>query len=144
MNKKGKKMGRTYTSNFNLIKRDEGDIDWADDVNGNMDTIDEKIADPESHTHTSLVLDSLKLSQANEQFGVVSLANITLANADATYGTDERDLINELKSKLNELMAALRTSTGCGVLRFETTTTTSSTSSSSTTSTSTSSTTTTV
>lgn len=123
-------MGKTYTTNFNLVKRDEGDIDWADDVNGNMDTIDEKIADPESHTHTSLVLDSLKMTQANEEFGVISLADITLANADVTYGTEERDLINALKSKINELMTALRTSTGCGVLRFETTTTTSSTTSS--------------
>lgn len=35
-----------------------------------------------------------------------NIANVVTADADATYGTAERDLINELKSKFNLLLAA--------------------------------------
>ena len=34
--------------------------------------------------------------------------DVATADADATYGTEERDLINELKTNLNALLAALR------------------------------------
>jgi hypothetical protein len=36
------------------------------------------------------------------------VADVATANADATYGTPERDLINELKTQLNALLASLR------------------------------------
>lgn len=38
---------------------------------------------------------------------VTAVATITTANADATYGQPEADLINELKTKLNALIAEL-------------------------------------
>lgn len=38
-----------------------------------------------------------------------AVANVATANADATYGQPEADLINELKTKVNALLAALRT-----------------------------------
>lgn len=37
-----------------------------------------------------------------------AVANVATANADATYGQPEADLINELKTKLNALLAELR------------------------------------
>lgn len=37
-----------------------------------------------------------------------AIANVATANADATYGQPEADLINELKTKLNAALAALR------------------------------------
>ena len=37
-----------------------------------------------------------------------AVAKVTLADADATYGTEERDLINALKAKVNELIDALK------------------------------------
>lgn len=37
-----------------------------------------------------------------------AVAAISLADADATYGNEERDLINALKAKMNELLAALK------------------------------------
>lgn len=36
-------------------------------------------------------------------------ANVANANADATYGQPEADLINELKTQFNSLQAKLRT-----------------------------------
>jgi hypothetical protein len=36
------------------------------------------------------------------------VADVATANADATYGQPEADLINELKTKLNALLAELR------------------------------------
>lgn len=38
----------------------------------------------------------------------VAIADVATANADATYTQPEADLINELKSKLNSVLAALR------------------------------------
>lgn len=38
-----------------------------------------------------------------------AVANVATANADATYGQPEADLINETKTKLNALLASLRT-----------------------------------
>lgn len=38
----------------------------------------------------------------------VAVADVATANADATYGQPEADLINELKSKLNAALAELR------------------------------------
>jgi hypothetical protein len=35
-------------------------------------------------------------------------ADVATANADATYGQPEADLINELKTKVNSLLAAVR------------------------------------
>jgi hypothetical protein len=37
-----------------------------------------------------------------------AVADVATANADATYGQPEADLINELKTKLNALLASLR------------------------------------
>lgn len=37
-----------------------------------------------------------------------AVSAVTLADADATYGTEERDLINALKAKVNELLLALK------------------------------------
>lgn len=37
-----------------------------------------------------------------------AVADVATANADATYGQPEADLINELKTKLNAALAALR------------------------------------
>jgi hypothetical protein len=37
-----------------------------------------------------------------------AIADVATANADATYGQPEADLINELKTKLNAALAALR------------------------------------
>lgn len=37
-----------------------------------------------------------------------AVADVATANADATYGQPEADLINELKTKLNATLAALR------------------------------------
>lgn len=39
----------------------------------------------------------------------VAVANVATANADATYGQPEADLVNELKTKVNALLASLRT-----------------------------------
>ncbi|WP_242892440.1 hypothetical protein [Actinomadura litoris] len=36
------------------------------------------------------------------------VADVATANADATYGQPEADLINELKTKVNALLASLR------------------------------------
>jgi hypothetical protein len=38
----------------------------------------------------------------------LSIATITTADADATYGAAEQTLINEIKAKLNTILAALR------------------------------------
>lgn len=38
----------------------------------------------------------------------VAVADVATANADATYGQPEADLINELKTKLNALLDSLR------------------------------------
>jgi hypothetical protein len=35
-------------------------------------------------------------------------ADVATANADATYGQPEADLINELKTKVNSLLAIVR------------------------------------
>lgn len=37
-----------------------------------------------------------------------AVANVATADADATYGQPEADLINELKTKVNALLASLR------------------------------------
>ncbi len=37
-----------------------------------------------------------------------AVSNVATANADATYGQPEADLINELKTQVNALLAALR------------------------------------
>lgn len=42
--------------------------------------------------------------------GVASTVNVTTADADATYGTPERDLINEMKADINTLVADLNNS----------------------------------
>ena len=130
-------MGETYTENFSLIKHDDGDIDWGGDLNDSLDTIDDKIYDPLSHTHIHMSVTQLEINRANNRFGVISMLDVESVDADATYGAAERDLINEMKATINELLGALRTSTGCGVLRFDVTTTTTTTSSSTTSSSST-------
>ena len=109
-------MARSYTTNFNLVKRDEGDIDWADDVNGNMDTIDEEIHNPLSHNHLALAVDNFEMNAALHQFGRASVDNVDTVDAGNTYTTGVRDLINELKSQLNALLTALYPDSGCGVL----------------------------
>lgn len=38
-----------------------------------------------------------------------AVATVATANADATYGQPEADLINELKAQVNSLLAKLRT-----------------------------------
>lgn len=42
--------------------------------------------------------------------GVASTVSVTSADADATYGTPERDLINEMKADINTLVADLNNS----------------------------------
>lgn len=44
----------------------------------------------------------------NKFFTNAAIADVATANADATYGQPEADLINELKTKLNSVLAALR------------------------------------
>lgn len=39
----------------------------------------------------------------------VAVASVATADADATYGQPEADLINELKTQVNALLASLRT-----------------------------------
>lgn len=41
-------------------------------------------------------------------YTVVAITNVATADADATYGQPEADLINELKSKLNAALVELR------------------------------------
>lgn len=43
-----------------------------------------------------------------ESYTGTTVANVATADADATYGQPEADLINELKTKVNALLAALR------------------------------------
>lgn len=52
----------------------------------------------------------LKPTEAAMRDGTRSaaIAAVATANADATYGQPEADLINELKTKLNSALAALR------------------------------------
>lgn len=52
-----------------------------------------------------------KLTAAQRAVGTVgvAVANVATANADATYGQPEADLINELKTQVNALLASLRT-----------------------------------
>ena len=45
-----------------------------------------------------------------------AVADVATANADATYGQPEADLINELKAQLNALLGRLRSSTGHGLI----------------------------
>lgn len=40
---------------------------------------------------------------------LAAVANVATANADATYGQPEADLINELKTQVNLLLARCRT-----------------------------------
>lgn len=42
------------------------------------------------------------------EYAEVAVANVATANADATYGQPEADLINELKTKLNAVLVELR------------------------------------
>lgn len=44
----------------------------------------------------------------SEYASAAAIANVATADADATYGQPEADLINELKTKLNAALAALR------------------------------------
>jgi hypothetical protein len=41
--------------------------------------------------------------------GAAAVASVASADADATYGAPEATLINELKTQLNALLAAMRT-----------------------------------
>lgn len=52
----------------------------------------------------ALVFDEDKKAWAN----AAAIATVATANADATYGQPEADLINELKTKLNSVLVALR------------------------------------
>lgn len=41
-------------------------------------------------------------------YAEVAVTDVVTANADATYGQPEADLINELKTKLNAVLVELR------------------------------------
>lgn len=43
-----------------------------------------------------------------QDYAEVAVANVATADADATYGQPEADLINELKTKLNALLVECR------------------------------------
>ena len=43
-----------------------------------------------------------------KDYAEAQVANVATANADATYGQPEADLINELKTKLNALLVECR------------------------------------
>lgn len=43
-----------------------------------------------------------------KDYAEVAVASVATANADATYGQPEADLINELKTKLNAALVELR------------------------------------
>lgn len=45
-----------------------------------------------------------------------AVADVATANADAAYGQPEADLINELKTQLNLLLARVRSGTGHGLI----------------------------
>lgn len=47
--------------------------------------------------------------KAREAGQGAAVADVATANADATYGQPEADLINETKAQLNDLLASLRT-----------------------------------
>ena len=49
-----------------------------------------------------------QLPAGSEVTPAESVANVTEADADETYDSDTADLINELKTKLNALLASLR------------------------------------
>lgn len=46
--------------------------------------------------------------EAREAGQAAAVADVATANADATYGQPEADLINETKDQLNALLASLR------------------------------------
>lgn len=48
--------------------------------------------------------------EARESIQAVAVASVATANADATYGQPEADLINELKTTANALLVSLRNS----------------------------------
>ena len=114
-------MAKSYTTYFNLVKFDQGDLDWDTDINSNFDTIDTEINDPESHTHIDILnLHRLNLDAAEYNFGQIIIGDVSdtqadpaaltstdvvAANADLPYGEGERDLINEIKSDYNLLRA---------------------------------------
>ncbi|WP_141576130.1 hypothetical protein [Actinomadura sp. WMMA1423] len=58
--------------------------------------------DSDGHVPAAQLGDAGGLSQGD------AVADVATANADATYGQPEADLINELKTKLNSLLASLR------------------------------------
>lgn len=49
----------------------------------------------------------------NDGVQAAAIAAVATADADATYGQPEADLINELKTKVNSALAALR---GVGII----------------------------
>lgn len=114
-------MAKSYTTNFSLVKFDQGDLDWNTDINSNFDTIDTEINDPDSHTHVNILnLNRLNLDDAVGNFGQITISansgtqadpaaltstDVAAADADVPYGAGERDLINEIKSDYNLLRA---------------------------------------
>jgi hypothetical protein len=48
------------------------------------------------------------LAKRRGDYAEAAVADVATANADATYGQPEADLINELKSKLNALLVECR------------------------------------
>lgn len=51
----------------------------------------------------------MPLDPAKNKFATsAAIADVATANADATYGQPEADLVNELKTKLNAALAAMR------------------------------------
>jgi len=51
---------------------------------------------------------NLSAGKRREDYTEVAVAAVATANADATYGQPEADLINELKTKVNALLVECR------------------------------------
>lgn len=53
-------------------------------------------------------VDGVIIGQSLQLDSDIAIADVSTANADATYGQAEADLINELKTTVNALLAELR------------------------------------
>ncbi len=58
---------------------------------------------------TNVNSSAVSVDSSDASAGAASTVSVATADADATYGTEERDLINEIKADVNTLVADLNT-----------------------------------
>lgn len=90
----------------------EGDrVYWDGDEATNVATAGQFIGLAAEDKLTSTVLGKVRLVPGAEmsEGPQAAVADVATADADATYGQPEADLINELKDQVNALLAELRT-----------------------------------